>query len=76
MYVCMCQAVTEEELRAAIAAGAVTFKELRRSLQVASCCGGCTDRVKACIRSALKQQAETQAVPVSLHPEFAHSLPV
>jgi bacterioferritin-associated ferredoxin len=72
MYICMCQAVTEEELRAAVAAGAVTLKDLRRQLQVASCCGGCTERVKACLRSTLRQQA----VSAPLRPEFATSFSI
>lgn len=76
MYVCMCQGVTEDELCAAVEAGAVTLKQLRQSLQVANCCGGCTERVKACVRGALKRQAENQAVFISSDPQPAQAVPL
>ncbi|MBI2993879.1 MAG: (2Fe-2S)-binding protein [Gammaproteobacteria bacterium] len=76
MYICMCQAVTEDELYAAIKDGAVTLKQLRKCLQVANCCGGCTERVKACVRGALKRQAENEAVLMALLPEQAQAAPV
>jgi len=72
MYICHCQAVTEDELHAAIEAGAVTLKRLRESLQVATCCGRCTDRVKGCVRRAsLRRQA--LAVSSSSHPDRAQT---
>lgn len=41
MYVCVCKAVTEREVRSAAEAGARTLHDLRRDLGVASECGRC-----------------------------------
>ena len=41
MYVCVCNAVTERDLKNAARRGAVTVAELRDELGVASSCGSC-----------------------------------
>lgn len=41
MYLCICQAVTESEIDAAIDAGARSVDALRERLAAASCCGAC-----------------------------------
>lgn len=41
MYVCICNAVTDREIRQCAELGACTLDELRDSLGVASCCGKC-----------------------------------
>ena len=41
MYVCVCNAVTEREIRQAVALGVTTLKELREGLGVAGDCGRC-----------------------------------
>jgi len=43
MYVCLCNGITDRELRGAVALGAATFDELRAATGVATCCGRCTD---------------------------------
>lgn len=43
MYVCVCNAITDREVRAAVAAGANTLEDLQFELGVATCCGGCAD---------------------------------
>lgn len=43
MYICVCNAVTDGDIRAACARGARTLCELREETGVASCCGGCTE---------------------------------
>lgn len=43
MYVCVCNAVTDREIRAAHAQGVRSVTELRESTGVASCCGACED---------------------------------
>ena len=49
MYVCICQAITESEIAAAIGDGARTVDQLRDRLAAASCCGACTDVVMDCL---------------------------
>ena len=41
MYVCICNGVTDREIREAVSRGARTLKDLRRELGVASDCGKC-----------------------------------
>jgi bacterioferritin-associated ferredoxin len=41
MYVCVCNAITERQVRAAVDAGATTLDALRFELGVATCCGCC-----------------------------------
>ena len=46
MYVCICKAVTDKEIRQAVANGAGNLYELRESLGVASGCGSCADHAQ------------------------------
>ncbi len=41
MYVCLCNAITEQEIRQAAAAGATEMQALKDGLGVATCCGTC-----------------------------------
>jgi bacterioferritin-associated ferredoxin len=43
MYVCLCNAITDGEIRGAIAQGARSLDDLRATLGVATCCGRCAD---------------------------------
>jgi bacterioferritin-associated ferredoxin len=62
MYVCLCNGVTDHEIRAEIRQGACTMRELRSRLGVAMCCGRCGECVEAILtESAMAggQQAVT-----------------
>jgi len=41
MYVCVCNAVTDSDIREAYAEGARTFDALQDQLGVSTCCGCC-----------------------------------
>ena len=41
MYICVCNAVTERQVRASVDAGAATLSDLQFELGVATCCGCC-----------------------------------
>ena len=43
MYVCICNAVTDKQIRRAAARGVDSLYELRESLGVATGCGSCGD---------------------------------
>lgn len=47
MYVCICHAVTDREIRACIQAGACSMRELRAELKVGTQCGKCACHVRA-----------------------------
>lgn len=46
MYVCVCNAVTDSEIREAYADGARTFAALQDELAVSTCCGCCEPMVR------------------------------
>lgn len=46
MYVCVCKAVTESQVRQAIKEGCCNRARLRRELGVGTVCGKCTPMVK------------------------------
>ncbi|HUU73428.1 MAG TPA: bacterioferritin-associated ferredoxin [Burkholderiales bacterium] len=52
MYVCLCNGVTEHQIRDAVSDGAVSLHDLRNSLGVASCCGRCADCAQEIIEEA------------------------
>ncbi|WP_242697641.1 (2Fe-2S)-binding protein [Bordetella petrii] len=41
MYICVCNAITERQVRASVDAGASTLSDLQFELGVATCCGCC-----------------------------------
>lgn len=43
MFVCICNAVTDREIKETVAAGASTMSDLQDRLGVATCCGCCSD---------------------------------
>ena len=50
MYVCVCRAVTDRQIRDAAQAGVNTLKELRRELGVCSECGQCAASALECLK--------------------------
>ena len=47
MYVCICKAITDKQIRKAAAAGVDNLYELRESLGVAENCGSCADQAQS-----------------------------
>lgn len=43
MYVCLCNGITENQIREAVTCGADSLLALRLELGVAACCGRCAD---------------------------------
>ena len=50
MYICICKAVTEKQIRRAAAQGIDNLYELRESLGVSSGCGSCADMAREILR--------------------------
>jgi bacterioferritin-associated ferredoxin len=56
MYVCVCQAVTDGEIREAAAEGRVrTLPDLRKQLGVASRCGRCAQCAMECLTKCRRE---------------------
>lgn len=49
MIVCVCKNVSDRDIRAAIAEGATSLKQVRAELAVATCCGKCAVQVKSIV---------------------------
>ena len=58
MYVCVCNAVGDREIRGAIALGARSVADLKVTLGVATCCGRCEDCAGQLLRSACAEVRE------------------
>lgn len=56
MYVCICKAITEKQVREAVRNGVHTFKELRHTLGVAIECGQCAGFAHRCLKAAKESQ--------------------
>ena len=52
MYVCICNAVTDKQIRRAAARGVDNLYELRAHLGVASTCGSCADQAESILSEA------------------------
>ena len=53
MYVCICNGVTDREIREAAADGVLTLGELQRRTGCASSCGSCADMAQQILRETL-----------------------
>lgn len=58
MYVCVCHAVTDRQIREAAQGGARTLRDLRRELGVASDCGRCATCAHECLCTANGEQCK------------------
>jgi len=66
MYVCVCQAVTDRQIREAAESGARTLKDLRRDLGVTRDCGRCASCAHECLKEVHAIQGKPGKVNVML----------
>ncbi len=55
MYICLCEPVTDKQLRSAILEGASTIRELRQKLGVVKQCGRCAKATLAILEETLSE---------------------
>ena len=53
MYACLCRAVSERNVRAAVADGANTVAEVRAACGAGTGCGGCLPSLRRLLRESL-----------------------
>ena len=53
MYVCLCEGVTDGQIREAIYDGCCSYRDVRNTLVVASQCGKCACLAKQVVRDTL-----------------------
>jgi bacterioferritin-associated ferredoxin len=56
MYVCVCNKVTDHQIRDAADGGVTTMDQLCKELRVASCCGRCRDCAHRVLQEAMTKQ--------------------
>lgn len=56
MYVCVCNKVTDHQIRDAAENGISTMDQLCSELRVSSCCGRCRDCAHRVLHQALSEQ--------------------
>jgi bacterioferritin-associated ferredoxin len=70
MYVCLCKAVTEQQICTAIDEGAVSLQDLQKQLSVATQCGACAGCARTMLNKyrrnkySLRQSSENTALPL------------
>jgi bacterioferritin-associated ferredoxin len=57
VYACLCHAVTEDDVRAAVAAGHRCVESVAAATGASTGCGGCTDRLCALVDLAGRTSA-------------------
>ena len=62
MYVCVCNAVTESHIGAAVAEGCRSMRELRERLGVGTCCGRCASCARRVMHEAIVPVPAAQEV--------------
>jgi bacterioferritin-associated ferredoxin len=60
MYICVCHAITDRQIRRAVDHGASSLTEVQNQLPVGGCCGRCEDSARALIREHLQQDADCE----------------
>jgi bacterioferritin-associated ferredoxin len=57
MIVCVCNAVSDREIRDSVRLGACSFEDVQRGLGVSTCCGRCRDCASGIVADALDRVA-------------------
>lgn len=64
MYVCVCNAVTDCQIREAYCEGACSMRKLREKLGVAGCCGRCAPCAKDVLVKCRQETERAAAQPL------------
>lgn len=62
MYVCVCNAVTDSDIRRAVDAGVRNLKQLKRNTGCSSTCGCCRDEASVVLQQALAKKREASTL--------------
>jgi bacterioferritin-associated ferredoxin len=61
MFVCICNAISDRQIRAAVDHGAASLAEVQCKLPVANCCGHCEDTARQVVDEHLLDRRQRQA---------------
>jgi bacterioferritin-associated ferredoxin len=66
MYVCLCRAVTDRQVRHAVRAGACSIADVMECTRAGTCCGGCHATIEEIIdeEQSTSTAGERRSLPV------------
>ncbi len=70
MYVCVCNAVTDCQIRDAYCEGVCSMRALRERLGVAGCCGRCAPCARDVLSRCRQEQERTASRPLLARAEL------
>jgi bacterioferritin-associated ferredoxin len=62
VYICLCKAVTDHDIEAAVFAGANTLGQVQRELAVSTGCGRCANAAQMVVDQAVAKRASTDTL--------------
>jgi bacterioferritin-associated ferredoxin len=71
MIICVCKAVSDRHIKAAVKDGATCMRDLTRELGVGSCCGKCVPEARSVLSHSLQSCEISSSSLFSPAPEFA-----
>jgi bacterioferritin-associated ferredoxin len=66
MIVCVCKAVSDRHIRAAVNDGATSMRDLTRELKVGTCCGKCLPEAKSALSACLAHRDSVHATELGM----------
>jgi len=63
MFVCICNQVTDKQIRRGVEEGICSMESLSAELNVGTCCGKCKSCAKKILREAMQENVCTQSFP-------------
>jgi bacterioferritin-associated ferredoxin len=55
MIICVCKAVSDRHIQAAVKEGATTLRDLKREFGLGGCCGKCVPEAKSVLAASLER---------------------
>jgi bacterioferritin-associated ferredoxin len=65
MFVCLCNGISDQEIRHHVRRGASSWREVARACGAGAACGDCRPSVHALVEEELRQVAASETVPMS-----------
>ncbi|HEX5959995.1 MAG TPA: (2Fe-2S)-binding protein [Rhodanobacteraceae bacterium] len=65
MYVCVCKAVSDQDIRRAVTQGADSFEALQGCTGCTTCCGCCEQEARECFEANLESGSRAVALPAA-----------
>ena len=75
MIVCVCKAVSDRHIRAAVKGGTTRLQELSRQTGLGTCCGKCLPEARITLNDSLRLLQDGQASRQEACTYFANAVP-